>query len=110
MRTSLDVRWHGAKVLELRQPILITELMETIPVGFKSDGATIPKWLHWFARPYGDALYAALVHDYLLQHGDYPRYMCDKLFHTYLLRTGVNRHKATIMYCAVRLYSWLVDH
>jgi hypothetical protein len=41
----------------------------TVPMGFISDGITVPRGLRWFAVPTGCGFNAALVHDYLLSEG-----------------------------------------
>ena len=35
-----------------------------VPEGFKTDGASIPRWFWWIENPFGQALYAAVVHDF----------------------------------------------
>jgi len=39
----------------------------TVPVGFVTDFATSPRFLHWLWLPYGAYTRAAVLHDYLLE-------------------------------------------
>lgn len=42
-------------------------LFITVPDGFVTDLASIPRWLHWLVNPFDPATApAAIVHDYLL--------------------------------------------
>jgi len=36
-----------------------------IPIGFITDGASIPKWLWWLFKPIDDAFIGDAIHDYL---------------------------------------------
>jgi hypothetical protein len=38
----------------------------TVPEGFRTDFATVPRFLHWLVLPYGAYTRAAVLHDYLL--------------------------------------------
>src|ERR1044071_7815295 len=38
----------------------------TVPVGFVTDFATVPRFLIWKVRPYGPYTRAAVLHDWLL--------------------------------------------
>lgn len=48
----------------LREHIILCGLV--VPMGFESDGATIPKWARPFLSPMGEYAPAAFLHDYLL--------------------------------------------
>lgn len=45
-----------------------------VPVGFKTDFASIPKPLQWVRHPIGSYAWAAVVHDYLLHRGAHREY------------------------------------
>ena len=38
-----------------------------VPEGFKSDGLSVPKWAHWFQKPFGFGLEAGILHDFILE-------------------------------------------
>lgn len=102
---DLDIRWEkGGQIVTVQNPIYVTEEPIIVPVGFRSDGASIPKFLHWFARPFGEALYAAIVHDYCYASHCLPRDWADSLFLKHLIKTGMNPYKAWVMWAAVRLF------
>ncbi len=87
----------------------------TIPAGYMSDGAAVPRWLWWFLPPWGDrATFAALLHDYLLDRlqGFAPggpivetRAECDRQFLLACLALGVPSWKAFAVYLGVRAHS-----
>lgn len=92
----------------------------TIPPGYMSDGASVPRLLWWFLPPWGDrATFAALLHDYLLDRlqgfqpgGPVPgaerRKECDGQFFEALLVLAVPRWRALFAWAGVRAHSiWL---
>lgn len=84
-----------------------------IPVGYRFDGASIPR-LAWaiIGPPFEpDFCLAACVHDYYCDHsheiGDYQaRVIGDAVFFALLKKAGVPRWRRVLMYMAVRLNSW----
>jgi hypothetical protein len=103
--TLAPVDWHGASVAV------------TIPAGYMSDGASVPRLLWWFLPPWGDrATFAALLHDYLLDRlqgfenggpiiGAATRKACDGEFLAALLALEVPRWRAWLAWSAVRAHS-----
>lgn len=76
-----------------------------IPKGFVSDGASIPN-MFWklIGTPFSPAyIEAAFVHDYLICT-NYDGKSTDKYFLELLLKNGVNKIKANLMYAAVVLF------
>lgn len=85
----------------------------TVPAGFQSDGASVPRFFWRLVFPPGDpcALRAAIVHDYLYRHhpGTWTRAEADTLFRDLLICDGTPAWRATLAYTAVRLFgrsSW----
>jgi hypothetical protein len=76
----------------------------TVPAGFLTDAASIPKVLRVFINQWGKHARAALIHDYLYTIHYIPRKEADRLFLELMLNTGVNKLKAYCMYWAVRLF------
>jgi hypothetical protein len=84
----------------------------TVPAGFRTDGASIPRALWWLEPPWGRAAAAAVVHDrlYALRRAGTPhaaamtRRQCDALFHAALLASGVPRPVAWLLWAAVRSF------
>lgn len=84
-----------------------------IPIGTKTDGASIPVWL----RPIcGDPmevprLYAAIVHDYFYAtHKCVYRDVADDLYRDMLVTLRVPKFKAWIEWQVIRWAGWLYWH
>ena len=81
----------------------------TVPAGFESDGASVPK-LFWSAfPPFGTYLPAAVVHDLLCVQGHndkclYTSVEAANIFYEAMRVCGVGRTKAHAMYYAVRYF------
>lgn len=101
----------GSKWFSLYRSLII-ELSNgeiiTIPAGFKTDLASVPKWLWGFFPPFGEALMAYIIHDYLYVHKPYNRRFADKemLLWAEILRGEGFDPKAR--YYTVRALGWLV--
>lgn len=74
----------------------------TVPVGFRSDGASIPWWMRWRFESWGRCAIAALIHDWLLSLRDRPKREIDLIFLGVLQAEGVPDFQAVCMYLAVR--------
>lgn len=81
-----------------------------LPMGFMTDGASIPRFL-W--RVCGTPLesprvFAALVHDWLYSGGDpeATRGEADALYRDMQIALGISRAKAYIEWSALRLCGW----
>lgn len=80
-----------------------------VPMGFKTDGASIPRFLwricgHPLESP---RVYAALAHDYLYGGGgprEITRKDADKVYQALLKRFGWGRIRADVEYRALRLF------
>lgn len=98
-------------VYTLLEPLYCRGL--SIPAGFKSDGASVPRLFWRVVFPPGDAcaLRAAIIHDYIYRHhpAGWTRKAADQLFYDLLIRDGTPVHRACLAYTAVRLFgrsSW----
>jgi len=78
----------------------------TIPKGFRTDFASVPKIFWNILPPFGRYGKAALLHDYFYRTQIIPRKEADKIFLEAMLMMGVPAWKAYIMYWAVRLFGW----
>lgn len=118
-RLKLDFGDWGAKVGRiaiLLEPVGWRGI--TLPSGFMSDGASVPRFLWWFLPPWGDrATVAALVHDFACDSlksgapvpGGETRAKCDGLFRDALHELGVARWRAWLCWAGVRAYSIFFD-
>jgi len=74
-----------------------------VHVGFKTDMASVPRFLWFILPPHGQYGKAAVVHDYLYQECHRSRKDCDLVFKEGMEVLGVKRWKISMMYYAVRL-------
>ena len=92
----------------------VTVLWQTntlvIPAGFKSDGASVPRFFWRSVFPPGDsrALTAAFAHDYVYRThpAGWTRKMADDMFYDLLREDGVGWFNAQAAYWGVRLFGF----
>lgn len=109
---SVKVEVHHAdergNVFALLEPLRWGEL--TVPAGFESDGASVPRFFWRVVFPPGDAdaLRAAILHDYIYrEHPEgWTRGEADRLFRDVLIADGVPGWRARLAYYAVRIFGW----
>lgn len=75
----------------------------TIPKGYVTDFATVPRIFWSIVPPIGKHNPAALVHDYLYDNRLGTRLQADHIFLNVMLHYGVPKITAYIMYYAVRI-------
>lgn len=76
----------------------------TVPAGFVTDFASIPRLPGVFLI-FGDTAHeAAALHDYLYATGKVPRDVADKIFLEAMRDTGVAWWRRILMYLGVRLF------
>lgn len=75
----------------------------TVPAGFTTDFASIPRPLWGIYPPAGPWAGAAVVHDYLYIQGDRTRKSCDALFLEAMGVLGVPWLRRHLMWSAVRV-------
>ncbi len=109
---------HRAKIerigpLQARVLENVTLFGVRIPKDFQTDGASVPRYLWWIMSPFTEGLYAALVHDFMLQrNGVDPisRKQADRDFY-YNPRSseGINIIRCYLAWVGVRFWSrWYV--
>lgn len=85
-----------------------------IPLGYTTDGASVPRIFWWVVPPWGNYGQSAVVHDFLLEKkfllvngtpNTVSRKLADKIFREAMLVAGVNPITAHVMYAAVCLYT-----
>lgn len=67
--SELSIQGRTATTWTLLAPLIWTGTQGdtfTVPIGFVTDFATIPRFLHWLVSPYGAYTRAAVLHDWLL--------------------------------------------
>ena len=77
-----------------------------IPVGYRTDFASVPRILWCIISPVDDHAKAAVVHDYCYDTGKYSRKRCDQIFREALTVLDIPKWKIFSMYWSVRLFSY----
>jgi hypothetical protein len=104
--SPLQVEYVNGKRWKVLQAfVFVTEGGEilTVPVGFETDFASIPRFLWAIYPPAGKWGKAAVVHDWLYASGDRTRLECDEIFKDAMEILGVPWLRRQVMYRAVRL-------
>lgn len=76
----------------------------TVPAGFITDFASVPRLLWPILPPYGRYGKAAVLHDYLYRSGIVGRCEADIIFKEAMEVLGVARWKRRVLYAGVRLF------
>jgi len=85
----------------------------TVPTGFETDGASIPRPFWNILGPHGPYFRAAVIHDFLYSrrsdnhfHG-IDRLLADRIFLSAMTDCGVGWITRHTIYRAVRLFGWI---
>lgn len=73
--------------------------------GFKTDLASIPRFLWWFLPPLGNYKSAAILHDLNCETDDLTRKDGDKLLWESMKYSNIKLWKRIVIYAAVRAYA-----
>ncbi len=79
----------------------------TVPKGFITDFASVPRILHSVFPPRGKHSGAAIIHDYLYATQKRSRSESDSIFLEAMKVLGVGWFRRSTMYSAVRVGGWL---
>lgn len=107
--SKIRLEWTGGdKPWKLLDPVVLNDVMGclTVPVGFKTDLASIPRLLWAIIPPFGPHIWAAVIHDYLYASTglDIDRVRADAIFLAIMKAYKVPAWKRGIMYAAVRVF------
>ena len=76
----------------------------TVPAGFETDGASIPKAFWNILAPFGRYFHAAVIHDYLYRGAGFSRKDSDLIFKEAMYNSGLDWQTRETIYRAVRLF------
>lgn len=76
----------------------------TVPAGFVTDFASVPRIFWNILPPWGQYGKAAIIHDYLYYTKEYPKKKADRIFLEAMKVLNVPLATRTIMYSAVVLF------
>ncbi|WP_336086915.1 DUF1353 domain-containing protein [Nocardia sp. SSK8] len=98
-----------AKFWRLTEPLTYQGAVETftVPAGFRTDFASVPRALVWLIPRYGAYTRAAILHDYLCRGDEVGRADADGIFRRCLREFGISVPRRWMMWAAVRLGSHL---
>jgi len=74
----------------------------TVPAGFKTDFASVPRAFIWLVPPYGKYTKAAILHDFLCKQPHFNRSQADAIFRRAMQELGVSFLRRWQMWAAVR--------
>ena len=98
--SRVTLRYLYDNVWEVAEPII--EGGVKVPVGFKTDLASVPRILWPLYPPFGKYIRASIIHDYLmLVKIDYAH----EVFYEVMLKDGVHPWLAKIFYELVCIFS-----
>ncbi len=96
-------------VYTLREDLYFADL--TVPAGFRSDGASVPRFFWRLVFPPGEpaALRAAVIHDWIYRSrpAGWSRRRADKLFLGMMILDGVPVWRAYLAWAGVRIGGWI---
>ena len=75
----------------------------TVPKGFESNGASVPRFMWWFVTPTGILFEAAILHDYYYKEALEDKPFADEMFKDVALTYGATEVEATLSYFGVVL-------
>lgn len=108
---------QGHPSFELAEPLTFRlrmgrgHICTTVPAGFVTDGASVPRILWPIFNPFGEYFRAAVMHDFLYSTaGDCSRFLADSLFREAMKELGVPIWRRVVMYYAVRAFGWMAFH
>ena len=94
---------EGLQKVNTDNPIGPTHLI-SIPIGYVTDLASVPRVLWSVFPPHGRYAKAAIVHDYLYSNAIGTKTWADQVFLEAMTVLNVPRWRRTVMYLAVRLF------
>jgi len=106
---KLNLEQDGSKYWKTTKELIYVTTLEnriTIPVGFETDGASIPRAL-WsvIGHPFnGKHVRAATLHDYLYRTQKFSKAKCDKLFLEAMDADDVSWLRRHLMYWGVKFF------
>lgn len=114
IKQSYVYSYRSKKYWKVIEPLTIelsTGKIINIPIGFYYDMSTVPKFLWGIVRPFNDALFAYLIHDYLYIHQEkhnMTRKEADKemLYWSNIVNRR-NKFDNKMRYFFVRVFGWL---
>lgn len=111
-KTPLRFEDGGGLPFTVYEPLVydsdVLKRLLTVPAGFKTDLASIPRILWNILPPFGKYDAAAVLHDLLYQHGGVTRDQADNVLYEAMHVSGVNFWQRWTIFRGVRFGGWMV--
>lgn len=98
--------WSVIEPLEFQCVLDNVGHITTVPVGFKTDFASVPRIFWRLAPPGGLYAAAAVIHDWRYKHTIGDRLTADRIFLAAMRQAGVGWAQRSMIYRAVRMFGW----
>jgi len=100
------LEWQGSYQWRIYKPMPyeIDGVAASVPAGFETNLASIPRIFWNILPPTGKYAKAAILHDWLYTGGKLPREQCDVVLREGMKALGVETWKRHVMYYSVRLF------
>ena len=95
--------WQLVRPLQFRFTTDVDGFSVVVPAGFRTDFASVPRYLWPVFPPTGQWMAAAVVHDYLYRETSCSRFLADACFREAMSVLGVPLATRVAMYYAVRV-------
>lgn len=111
--TKLCLEDNGDETFTLEHDLAYTgdQFTVTVPAGFRTDFASVPRIFWSIIAPYGAHGRASIVHDFMYATGGlggkHSRSDCDQIFLQAMRDSGVTPLRRGAMWLAVRIAGWL---
>ena len=100
-------QYRLARPLVYRERINGGGIEVTVPAGFETDFASIPRLLWGLYPPDGSYALPAVAHDYLYRRCGCSRFLADAMFRDMMRAERVPLVRRMLIYYAVRCFGWL---
>lgn len=98
--------WQLTRSLRMTLSVNGGAVTVSVPPGFTTDFASVPRLLWPVFPPAGPWCKAAVIHDYLYQSRTCSRFLADALFREAMAQLGVPVWRRVVMYYAVRVFGF----
>lgn len=99
-------KWMTIEPFEYHITSYPSDEVITVPIGFETDFASIPRIFWPLISPIDNHAKAAVIHDFCYYHGLYNRKVSDQIFREALRVLKVKPWKVSVMYRVLRLFGW----
>jgi len=101
-----DNRWELVEGFEYHVGTYPSDEVISVPTGFTTDFASVPRVFWNIISPVGNHGKAAVIHDYCYSTACYDKKRSDEIFLEAMEVLGVSKWKRNTMFYAVRWFGW----